>query len=83
LTEVPDKLSGVRYKVQAPDDSTYREVVNLLSGRVHVFVASEKRRFLSTGDLPEDCLAEIAAKGAEVQPDIRYDMEIVPEPLKH
>jgi hypothetical protein len=73
----------MRYKVSAPDAMIYREVVNLLSGRVHVFVASEKRRFLSTGDLSEDCLAEIAAKGAEAQPDIRYDMEIAPEPLKH
>lgn len=73
----------MRYKVSAPDAMIYREVVALLSGRVHVFAASEKRRFLSTGDLPEDCLAEIAAKGAEVQPDIRYDMETAPEPLKH
>jgi hypothetical protein len=66
----------MRYKVKTPDLPAYREVLEFLSGRrVPVFVASEKRRLLSIGDLPDDDRREIAAKGAEVTPDFQYDLE--------
>lgn len=66
----------MRYKVRAPNPSSYQEILHLLSGRVPIFVASEKRQILSTGDLPEDCLQEIAAKGGQVKPDVQYDLEL-------
>lgn len=54
----------------------YRDVVEFLNGkRIPVLVASEKRRLLSIGDLPDDDLREIAAKGAEVTPEFQYDLE--------
>jgi len=65
----------VRYKVKAPDLPAYREILEILDGRVPIFVASEKRHLLSTGDLPKDCLEEISARGAEVRPEIQYDLE--------
>lgn len=66
----------MRYKVKAPDLPAYREILDLLNGRVPIFVASEKRHLLSTGDLPKDCLEEISARGAEVKPEIQYDLEV-------
>lgn len=65
----------MRYKVKAPDLPVYRDVLELLTGRVPVLVASEKRRSLSIEDLPEDCRQEITARGAEVTPEYQYDME--------
>lgn len=66
----------MRYKIKAPDLPAYREILDLLNGRVPIFVASEKRHLLSTGDLPKDCLEEISARGAEVNPEIPYDLEV-------
>lgn len=66
----------MRYKVKAPDLPAYREILDLLNGRVPIFVASEKRHLLSTGDLPKDCLEEISARGAEVKPETQYDLEV-------
>jgi hypothetical protein len=66
----------MRYKVKAPNPAAYQDVVEFLHGRrIPVLVASEKRRFLSVGDLPDDDLREITAKGAEVTPDFQYDLE--------
>lgn len=66
----------MRYKVRAPDSSTYHEVLEILHGRVPIFVASEKRHLLSTGELPADCLEKIKAKGAQVQPEFQFDLEV-------
>jgi hypothetical protein len=66
----------MRYKVRTPDLSAFRDVLAFLSGRkVPVFVASEKRRLLSIGDLPDADRREITAKGAEVTPELQYDLE--------
>ena len=62
----------MRYKVKAQDGSSYREILSALAGRVPIYVASEKRRLLSTGDLPEDCRKEIAARGGQVSSDFQY-----------
>lgn len=66
----------MRYKVKAPDLSAYRQILSFLDGRVRIFVASEKRYLLSTGDLPEACKKEIAARGGEVKPEAQYDLEV-------
>lgn len=66
----------MRYKVKALNPAAYQDVVAFLHGRrIPVLLASEKRRFLAVGDLPDDDLREIAAKGAEVTPDFQYDLE--------
>jgi len=66
----------MRYRVKAPDLPAYRDLLELLNGRrVPVFVASEKRRLLSVGDLPDEARMEIASKGAEITPDFQYDLE--------
>lgn len=61
--------------MKAPDLPIYQDILEILKGRVPVFVASERRRLLSIGELPEECLREITAKGAEVTPDLQYDLE--------
>jgi len=63
----------VRYKVKAKDDLAYRDILSALEGRVPIFVASEKRRLLSTGDLPDDCRQEIVSRGGQVSLDFQYD----------
>jgi hypothetical protein len=66
----------MRYKVKALNSAAYQDVVKFLHGRrIPVLVASEKRRLLAVGDLPDNDLREIAAKGAEVTPDFQYDLE--------
>jgi len=66
----------MRYKIKAPDLPAYREILAFLEGKVPIFVVSEKRHLLSTGDLPEDCRKEIAARGGEVKPEVQYDLEV-------
>ena len=64
-----------RYKVRAPSDELYRQVFLLLVERVPVFVASEKRRVLSTGEIPNTILDRIRELGATVTPDFQYDAD--------
>ena len=66
----------MRYKVQAPDLAVYHNLVEILSGRVPILVASEKRRFLSTDDLPEDVRRRLEAEGAQITRDFQYDAEL-------
>ena len=65
----------MRYKVKAPDLPAYRDILAFLDGRVPIFVVSETRHLLSTGDLSEDCRREIAARGGKVKPEAQYDLE--------
>jgi hypothetical protein len=62
-----------RYKVRVPSDELYRKVLILLEQRVPVFVASEKRRMLSTGEIPNSILDRIRELGATVTPEFQYD----------
>jgi hypothetical protein len=64
-----------RYKVRVPSDELYRKVLLLLEQRVPVFVASEKRRMLSTGEIPNPILNRIRELGATVTPDFKYDSD--------
>ncbi len=66
----------VRYKIKSPSDETYREVQETLRARnVQVFVASEKRRMISAGNIPAKLLDDIKERGATVTLDQQYDME--------
>lgn len=64
-----------RYKVRAPSDELYRQVFLLLDQHVPVFVASEKRRVLSTGEIPNSILNRIRELGATVTPEFQYDQD--------
>jgi hypothetical protein len=64
-----------RYKIKAPDPQRYEEARRLVASRVPVFVESEKRRMLSTGELPADLLEELKSKGCEVVRDVQYEPE--------
>lgn len=66
----------MRYKVKARDDFAYRDILSVLEGRVPIFVASEKRRLLSTGDLSDDCRQEIVSRGGQVSLDSQYDPDL-------
>ena len=67
---------SVRYKVRAPSERLYHELLNLLAASVPVFVASEKRRVLSTGEIPNKILNNIKEMGATVTRDFQYDPEV-------
>lgn len=65
----------MRYKVKAPDESAYQELLVLLKRNVPVYVASKRRKLLSTGDLWPSLREEITALGGRITVDHRYDLE--------
>ena len=66
-----------RYKVRTPSDKAYREVYAALRAEnVPVFVASEKRRVISTGSIPAKVLSNIRERGATISDDQQYAPEV-------
>jgi hypothetical protein len=67
----------MRYKVRAPDDRAYQELLSTLTGdeQVEVFTSSARRRLIGTGDLPEPARKRIREHGGEISEDVRYDLE--------
>lgn len=70
------RIMTERYKVRAPSDELYREVLLLLDQQVPVFVASEKRRMVSTGEIPNTIMTRIRELGATVTPDFQYESDV-------
>jgi hypothetical protein len=68
---------AMRYKVRAPNEAVYWELLNMLKGRVRIFVASEKRHVVSTGEIPTGLLESIRARGGRVTEDYTYQLEEV------
>jgi hypothetical protein len=64
-----------RYKIKLPTREAFNTVLDLLAGSVALYVASEKRRSMSTGHLSADQRAKIAALGGEVTAELRYDLD--------
>jgi hypothetical protein len=64
-----------RYKVRAPDDAAYHDLLSLLRDNVDIFVTSPRRRLLATGDLPLDFRREILSRGGQITEDRQYDIE--------
>jgi hypothetical protein len=58
----------MRYKVTTTTDSMLDDVQQRLASRVTIYVVSEKRRTLSTDDIPIDLLKELTARGATGSP---------------
>ena len=66
----------IRYKIKTPTEKTYRDVYDRLRAKhVQIFVESEKRRMLSTGNIPSNVLTDIRHRGATVSVDPQYALE--------
>jgi hypothetical protein len=64
-----------RFRVRARDADQLRRIRAKLEGKTAIFVESRKRLSLSTGAIPPDTRAEIEAEGAEVSPEVQYDLD--------
>jgi hypothetical protein len=66
----------MRYKIKAQSASAYEQARSLLeASEVRVFVESDRRLTLSTGDLSPGVRQGLEELGVEVSQDFRYDME--------
>lgn len=67
----------MRYKVRAPDDASFKELLRNLTedDAVEVLLTSPRRRVIATGDLPAESRDEIRARGGEISEDVQYDLE--------
>lgn len=68
----------MRYKVKAVDDEAYRDLLEYLRDRVQLFVASPRRRLLSTGEMDDRVRAEVIARGGIITEDRQFDPELDP-----
>jgi len=64
-----------RYKVKLPSHEAFQEALQVVEGRVPLYVRSEKRRTLSVGKLPPEIERRVLALGGEVTTEERYDLE--------
>jgi hypothetical protein len=62
----------MRYKVSIPNPAVFRVLREKLEKETRIFVASEQRGLLSTGDLSEDLIRELRRAGAEVRLDYQF-----------
>jgi len=62
----------MRYKIRIPDPAVFRALREKLEKETRIFVASEQRGLLSTGDLSEDLIRELRRAGAEVGLDYQF-----------
>jgi len=66
----------IRYKIKAPDEKAYGKIQDRLRDKnVEIFLTSEKRLMISTGDIPSNVLSDIKEQGATVTTDFKYDLE--------
>jgi len=65
----------MRYKVKAASRNGFERAKAIAAANSHVYVISEGRLTISTGDLSERAKRELADAGATVQPEIRYSPE--------
>ncbi|HEY0838037.1 MAG TPA: hypothetical protein VGE72_29265 [Azospirillum sp.] len=70
-----------RYMIRATDADQFRRIKDLVDGRTRVFVTSERRWFLGTGDLPDDLRRDLLAIGARINEEHPHHLErgAVPE----
>ena len=64
-----------RYKIRTPSKAAFEKILSLLRGQTKVSVASDKRRILSTDDMPPEAREAIAAEGAEITEERQYDLD--------
>lgn len=70
-----------RYMIKADDADQFRRIKDLVDGRTRVYVTSERRWFLGTGDLPDDLRRDLLAIGARINEEHPHHLErgAVPE----
>ena len=65
-----------RYKIKATTPAQYQDIRALLeANNVTIFVASDKRFMLSTGDLSKDLITQVETKGGVVTLDTLLNLE--------
>lgn len=64
-----------RYRVKARDQEQFEEIKRALEGNTAIYVVSRKRLTLSTGAIPSATRAEIEASGAQISPEVQYDLD--------
>jgi hypothetical protein len=66
-------MNNNRYKIKVVDLvnlKTARQILN--DANIHIFVDSEKRLFLSVGELPESIIVQLEQLGNTIVPDTQY-----------
>ncbi len=66
----------MRYKIKAKTAEDFQQVREVAASATRIFVTSERRLTLSTGDLSESVQRRLRRLGAQVQPEIRFDAEL-------
>jgi len=67
--------STQRYRVKARDPAQFERIKKTLEGKTAIYLESRKRLTMSTGEIPSATRAEIEAEGAQVSPEIQYDLD--------
>jgi hypothetical protein len=67
--------STQRYRVKARDPEHFEKIKQALAGKTAIYLESRKRLTMSTGAIPSATRAEIEAEGAQVSPEIQYDLD--------
>jgi len=65
----------MRFKVQVKSDESLSKALSLLEEKVPVYLTSQKRHFIATGDLPDDIREELVQIGATISADEQFDLE--------
>ncbi|MGY0779796.1 hypothetical protein ACW7BC_18050 [Azospirillum argentinense] len=64
-----------RYKIKADDADQFRRIRDLAEGRTPVFVTSERRLYIGTGDLSSDLRRELLQAGARIIEEHPHQLE--------
>lgn len=68
----------MRYKVRAEDAEQLARLCALAEGRARIYVVSEKRLFLSLGEISDGLMRELVAQGAKISPEHQYSLAKTP-----
>ncbi len=64
-----------RYKIKADNADQFRRIRDLAEGRTPVFVASERRLYIGTGDLPSDLRRDLLNAGARITEERPHQLD--------
>ena len=64
-----------RYKIKADNADQFRRIRDLAEGRTPVFVTSERRLYIGTGDLTSDLRRELLEVGARITEEHPHRLE--------
>ena len=64
----------MRIKILVPDREDFNQLVREINQIAAIYLQSERRRFFTTDDLPENTHADLQARGITIIPDGQYDI---------